>query len=227
MNSNLPVIFLGDYVDPYPNENITWDDTYRELNDIIQFAKMEPDRVTLLLGNHVMHYIGLSSDYARFDFKHAQDIYNIINENKELFQHALKWDNTLFTHAGVTESWLNNSGFTSDPNLIAVELNKDIIFTDKFIKDPNNPRYYELGSLDDSRGWIGCCRGGDHYFGSPNWADIREIYNDSAFKDDLIQIFGHSQLQETGFFLHKDNWYMCDSRAVFIWDGEELKLYET
>ena len=41
----------------------------------------------------------------------------------------------------------------------------------------------------------------------------------------LIQIFGHTQLEETGNFISKDNWWMCDSREVFIWNGEELKVF--
>jgi hypothetical protein len=50
-------------------------------------------------------------------------------------------------------------------------------------------------------------------------------YSSAAFKGQINQIFAHSQLKDTGTFIHLDNWWMCDSRAVFIWDGKELKLY--
>lgn len=75
----------------------------KEFKDIVKFALMEPDRVTLLLGNHILHYVGLSDDSCRLDWRHGKEIYNILAENKPLFQHAFKWGNTLFTHAGVTE----------------------------------------------------------------------------------------------------------------------------
>ena len=48
-----PIIFLGDYLDPYPYE---WKDEYpnsiQYLLDILNFKDQNPDRVTLLLGNH-------------------------------------------------------------------------------------------------------------------------------------------------------------------------------
>ena len=36
-------------------------------------------------------------------------------------------------------------------------------------------------------------------------ADVSEMIGYPAFKDTLIQIFGHSQLKETGTFLHREN----------------------
>ena len=52
LNSDLSVCFIGDYIDPYQHEGITYDSGIQEFKDIIEFAKQEPDRVTLLLGNH-------------------------------------------------------------------------------------------------------------------------------------------------------------------------------
>ena len=50
---NGSIIFLGDYLDPYPYE---WKDEYpnsiQYLLDILNFKDQNPDRVTLLLGNH-------------------------------------------------------------------------------------------------------------------------------------------------------------------------------
>ena len=52
------VIFLGDYVDPYPHEfNMSYDDlrkkTIDDFVEIINFCKDYPDKVILLDGNHV------------------------------------------------------------------------------------------------------------------------------------------------------------------------------
>ena len=49
----------------------------------------------------------------------------------------------------------------------------------------------------------------------------------SAFNGKLTQICGHSRLNEVGTFVQKDNFYMCDSRAIFIWDGKELKVWDS
>lgn len=46
------VVFLGDYLDPYPLEEITGEQAIEEFKDIIQFKKDNMDKVILLLGNH-------------------------------------------------------------------------------------------------------------------------------------------------------------------------------
>ncbi len=43
------VVFLGDYVDPYPWEGILPGEAVKELEDIIALKKRNPDRVVLLL----------------------------------------------------------------------------------------------------------------------------------------------------------------------------------
>ncbi len=169
----------------------------------------------------MLHYCGLSADNCRMDFNNTKEIYNLLSENKELFQHAFKWGNTLFTHAGVTEGWLECNNISKDPNKISTILNSNIEFTDEFLA---NPMY--LGCLKDPISQIGVRRGGIHNFGSPAWADLTEMYVDSAFKDSLIQIIGHTQLKTTGYIYHKDNFYCCDSKEVFIWNGETLKVFE-
>ena len=222
MDSNLPVIFLGDYTDPYAYEGITEEMALKEFKDIVQFAKMEPDRVTLLLGNHILHYVGLSDDTCRLDWAHRKEIYNILKENQPLFLNGFKWGNTLFTHAGVTKGWLEQRGYEENPDTIVDVLNNKIEFTDKYLM---SPAWDGLGDSQSPIGDIGRSRGGYAPYGSPAWADVREMYYGSAFKDSLIQIFGHTQLENTGTFIHKDNWYCCDSRAIFIWDGKNLKTY--
>ena len=221
IDSDLSVVFLGDYLDPYPHEKITPEQALKEFKDILEFAKMEPDRVTLLLGNHMLHYVGLSPDTCRMDWDNRKEIYDLMKENECLFQHALRWGNTLFTHAGVTEKWIEQANYKNNPETIAEQLNRNISFTDEHLMHPHF--LYGLSSMGDPRGDIGFARGGEMPYGGPNWADITEMIKDSAFKDSLIQIFGHTQLQETGSFYHQDNFYCCDSRAIFIWDGKTLK----
>lgn len=46
------VIFIGDYMDMYPNENIMYDDAINNFNEIIEAKRKYPDKVILLLGNH-------------------------------------------------------------------------------------------------------------------------------------------------------------------------------
>ena len=46
------IVFLGDYLDPYPAEGITTEDAIKEFEEIIEFKKNYNDKVILLYGNH-------------------------------------------------------------------------------------------------------------------------------------------------------------------------------
>ena len=48
-----PVVFLGDYLDPYPRENIGKRQAIDNFLKILDYSKQN-DNVTLLLGNHDM-----------------------------------------------------------------------------------------------------------------------------------------------------------------------------
>lgn len=222
LDSELPVVFLGDYLDPYSYEGITKEQALKEFKDIVKFALMEPDRVTLLLGNHMAHYVGLSADICRFDHNNCKEIYKIVNDNKLLFQHCLKWGNAIFTHAGITKGWLEHNNIPENFDTIDKDINRDIIFSDEYL-----PRPDYIGCLNLPITQISWYRGGSDSNGSPMWADIEEMIKNPAFTD-KIQIFGHTQLQKTGNFIHSkaSNWYCCDSRDVFIWDGTNLTLFK-
>lgn len=49
---DVKIVFLGDYLDPYQYENLSFEKGLENLEEIIQFKKNNPDNVTLLLGNH-------------------------------------------------------------------------------------------------------------------------------------------------------------------------------
>ena len=103
IDSNLPVIFLGDYTDPYPQEEISKKQTIDNFKEVIEFAKDQKDRVTLLLGNHDCQILGYSPSYCRIDIGNAPNFYRLFKNNQDLFKFAHRVNNVLFTHAGVTK----------------------------------------------------------------------------------------------------------------------------
>ena len=221
VNSNLPVVFLGDYVDPYRDSS--FEAGWKEFEDIIEFAKERPDNVTLLLGDHEGQYVGLSNSLARFDFGRSHYIFNFLKENESLFTGAFIYNNALFTHAGISKGWLKSWNLPENPEMIKNYINNHIKFSEHFVQ----PSYYEFDYFNNPCFDIGGSRGGNAIYGGPFWTDVEEMvyFSSAAFKGQINQIFAHSQLKDTGTFIHLDNWWMCDSRAVFIWDGKELKLY--
>ena len=46
------IIFLGDYLDPYPDEGITRKDAINNFEEIIDYKVNNKDKFVLLLGNH-------------------------------------------------------------------------------------------------------------------------------------------------------------------------------
>ena len=98
------VIFLGDYTDPYPQEGFKEADAYQGLLKIIEFKQKNPDRVTLLIGNHEMHYYNNALASGRFSKEYYPKYHELLmgEETKGLFQLCKQIDNYLFIHAGVT-----------------------------------------------------------------------------------------------------------------------------
>ena len=205
-----PIVFLGDYLDSYGHEGISNEKAIENFKEIIEFAK-ENSNVVLLYGNHCVYSYNNVLDYmyysSRYDYDHAAEAFKLYDENRELFKYAHQIDNILFTHAGLTTKWIQ-----------AMEL--------EGIVNEENIAHYLNAYGDESKMFLpGMYRGGWGY-GSPLWADLQEMYHWSAFADtDLIQIIGHTQLNNTGTYLSRRNFYCCDSREVFVFDGN-LKVYQ-
>ena len=65
---DLPVIFLGDYLDPYTYyEEILPSEALANFKEILDFKKTNMERVTLLLGNHDIHYFDKDMNSSRKD----------------------------------------------------------------------------------------------------------------------------------------------------------------
>ena len=202
------VVFLGDYLDPYPFEGISVSKAIENFKEIIEFASGKPN-VHLLLGNHDMHYFDkyYSENVARvrYSVAHAKEIRQLFSENKDMFKIA--WETRvndkrfLFTHAGVLKTW-------AEIHMGKLRVRHGCI-EDKYKIDEIKPEEESLNDLLKSR--IGIMsladiseeRGGWCAYGSPIWADMREhleslqwmpagkdeLYN---YTDAVYQVFGHS-----------------------------------
>ena len=159
------VVFLGDYLDPYPSEGITAEQAIEEFKDIIQFKKDNMDKVVLLLGNHDGAYAYNFGSASRYDYKNEDIIKELFNNNSNLFQLCYLKEKYLFTHAGVTNDWLMR-------NRLHI---RNLIETDSV------PGLWDISYL----------RGGYCKTGSIIWSDVREEDRNESY----YQIFGHTQLK--------------------------------
>lgn len=213
-NTTDKIIFLGDYGDPYPYEGLGDNDTIEAMMNIFSFAQDNPDRVILLYGNHDI-YLRKMRGNSRYNWVLARQLEEIYNEFKDLFRVAY-WDEetqTMFTHAGITKPWWDS-------------LELPINWTPKQIQDYLNNLLLQDNSNYNPLDEVSRYRGGWNWNGSCIWADVREhLKLKEGETMPFKQCFGHSQMEKTGDFIHQDNWWMCDSRAIFEYDGETLKLY--
>lgn len=213
------IIFLGDYVDPYPLEYISEGEAFGVLRDVIAIKKEHPEQVHLLLGNHDMGYINSSICNCRRDEERYSLLRQLYTINLPLFD--LGWEKVvdgkrfLFTHAGVNKKWLegNASFFGGKTNVTATELNAAL---------HDNPihgsRFKELMRILAD---VSIFRGGSKSYGSVIWADVCEFLLTSSCLKDTIQVFGHTQ-SDAPFCFGKGeypNIYCLDCREVFELDA--------
>ena len=220
------VVFLGDYLDPYEDEDGLADDIYGNLMEIIELKQKNMEKVVLLKGNHDQHYASyLFNELAggtRLDRNNWNRNHEFFNQHKDLFGIIHKEDVNgipyVFSHAGLTLYWLNKV----NTNLWLLPDNKvsvaDLSIIDRInMMDDEHEGQVLLSVIGNSRSWFG------EETGSVLWADVEEhSYPDAPNAYDLnhvFQVFGHTRLIKEGNMVDFDNLAMIDSRKCFMIDG--------
>ena len=198
------VVFLGDYLDPYSYEGITFEDALMELEGILAFKEDYPDKVVLLVGNHDMHYIKTEfMDCSRLNVWRRAEVHDLFMNNIDKFQLIHKVDNYLFSHAGVYLEWIKKYEITLE----------ELFDFKKFL----GGRWNTLEDVSYTRG--GWCK-----VGSCVWADIRESVNNELPVMFKKQIVGHTQMEEKPYITTR---IAClDVRKCFILDTETDEINE-
>lgn len=181
------VVFLGDYLDPYPREGLGSQDALSQLKAVIRLKQERPEDVVLLLGNHDLEYLNLGIyTTSRHDFLWEEAFQALLIEHRALFRIAhtarVAGRDFIFTHAGLHPDWI-----AAHANL----LGEDMSYTG--IANRCNELFAEaqpgfIDALTD----VSRRRGGDCEAGSPLWADVSE-YTGQELPADVYQVFGHTQ----------------------------------
>ena len=217
------IIFLGDYLDRYENEDISRKQEKENFKEILDFKLENKDKVVLLLGNHDLHYTERSFPRStRYSSSNAYSYREMFLSHMSLFKLAheetIGGKKFLFTHAGVMNSW--------------VERNKDII-GEPTVENLNKlldtlAGVRALSDISRYRTWLG------EKSGSILWSDVREKLDidilsseitpneDSIVEGYDYQVFGHTQLSKDPII--NDKWACLDCRRAFIInDNGEIK----
>ena len=158
------IVFIGDYFD---HPEITALDQLNNFQEIIELKKSRPD-VTLLIGNHDTHYLGIGEQYSGYQFGARPNIEQILKENREHLQWCHSIQDYLFTHAGVTKTWCENH-----------EVDLDNVVD-------------SINGLDVRRfAFAGWDRYGDSVVSGPTWVRPASLRKDKI--DGWKQVVGHTR----------------------------------
>lgn len=229
------IVFLGDYVSPYPAEEISNKKAIEVFHEVLDFKMKNPKKVVLLMGNHDFSYLNTEICECRTDFVNWDRLNEVYTDNLDLFD--LAWETEIngkryfFSHAGVRKEWLNAiSGRLFEWEDVDKLPNADM-FNNAFHKAYEDHEHlteyredfeYCIGIYSYYRGWT------PWNSGSIVWADIREYGTEDGVEfPDVMFVCGHTQLNNKPII---ESWVAdLDVRRPFVLDTDTGKIeeYET
>ena len=176
-------IFIGDYFDSFIFSGAEQIYNFKEL---MRYREQNPDKFIFLRGNHDHYdwdtYGDVISGYQR---NNAHLIKEILSENKQHLKIAHSVDNILFTHAGVSEDWLELTAKSCGldiPNYTAKEICDfvNLVFENK----------------PDLLAFNGENPYGDDLYQTPLWIRPKSlIKSNQILKKSIIQVVGHTAMK--------------------------------
>ena len=178
------VIFIGDYFDSF---DITGVEQIQNFKEIVEYKTTSGKEVIMLIGNHDHHYfpeIGYTGT-SGYQKGIAPNITQVIDENRQHLQMAYSFDEFLFTHAGVSPTFMDGEfgeeGWVEDN---VVELLNDLF---KY-----KPKSFDFNGTDPY---------GDNTYQTPIWIRPRSLMavnkkHNKGLKKKYIQIVGHTQVKK-------------------------------
>lgn len=184
------IIFAGDYVSTH--ENITEEEQIENLKEILTYKEKNPDKVILLRGNHDLQHLGYGWAECSGLFHKVQDWLSE-EDNKHRFLADTQWiyihDNIIFSHAGISKTWLGDTSLEEINSLPPSE---------EFGFSPG------LDNIFDNNG--------NSIYQPPVWIRPQALVKDAL--DDYIQVVGHTPMKyiiDLYKYDKKHHIWMCDT----------------
>lgn len=202
------IVLLGDYFDDFGATIAQQEEMLAYLKDLLK----KRTNVIPLYGNHELGYFGYPCSGNMRAIEHT--IKNGVKYDHR-FLYAVAFDGVLYTHAGVTQSWLRDNKLVTE-NALRYRLTQEsgASFLEEKINGISNLSLFAQ---------VGYSRGGDTDAPSPLWADFKELINDQLNK--VKQVVGHTPVKNIECV---GNCYFCDVRSngnqcdefLLVTDGE-------
>ena len=118
------IILLGDYFHSY-NRSVNGKYQLRHFEEMIDISKRDK-RVIMLIGNHdIMHLIGHRPAVTMFPAEVSRKIKELIEENLKLFRVVWKGDKYVYSHAGVSKTFMRNNNLNTLEEINEIFWNKE------------------------------------------------------------------------------------------------------
>ncbi len=176
-------IFIGDYFDSF---DISGEEQLRNFKEICEFKEKNMDKVILLIGNHDTSYI-IGDRCSGYQEGNEHNIKHLLSTYYDLLQMSYSYENVLFSHAGVCESWINNiiKGLEKSAKIEAPEYTAEAI--SNFVNDMW--KFKRLTFVFTGRDGYG-----DDAGQTPVWIRPRSLMKDTPDmkKAGIVQVVGHT-----------------------------------
>lgn len=176
-------VFVADYFDSFTIQVL---EQINNFNLILKFRNENPDKVIMLFGNHDFHYTSgcIGGGYTGFDYS---TYYNMKLEldrliREEVIKICYIYDNILFSHAGLTNTWCANNNINLDN--LEDDINQLLVYRPHLFQFKSGVRRDKYGD-DVTQG--------------PLWVRERSLKEDGL--KDYIHVVGHSSSEEIIFNL--------------------------
>jgi hypothetical protein len=173
------LIFVGDYFD---SNEYKASEQVRNFEEIIQFKKSCSAEVILLIGNHDFHYFPEIGDHGISGYQEyaAEIIELMLDLNRDKLQMAYQFDDFLFTHAGVSKSFLDLSFGEGNWKIEEIVSSLNDLFS-------TNPMAFKFNGREPS---------GDDVYQTPIWIRPESLImvNKGSLDLSFIQVFGHTRV---------------------------------
>lgn len=166
-------IWLGDYFDSFDIPGV---EQIYNFKQIIQFKETSEAEVIMLIGNHDVSYLPGFDGWNTSGYQAgiAPSIQQLLEENKHHLQMAYQMGSFLFSHAGLSESWLEYNKW--DGELDVCEF-VNMMWQYK-------PLSFKFNGRDPY---------GDDVYQTPIWIRPKSLMKDCLnFKKKYIQVVGHT-----------------------------------
>ena len=168
------IVFLGDYLDTH-DPRMTTGRIDANFRAIIKLKRQYPDKIRLHLGNHDFYYFYNNPLFIGSGYREdaADNWHELLQKNANLFRFASRFDQTLASHAGLTNWWMGQFQEAYEKKMRKPLAMDDLVSTlNASLKTVSPDLFTSLIAT------VGLRRGGFSPSGGPIWCDQRELQAD-------------------------------------------------